>query len=105
MTLPRIQPGEKVLCGVLTERSVAPFPANLKQFILTAQTQSMPICVPVSDFKVEARRLDAVDDMSFPGTMSRTRITTDRLKVVVLHAMQNLVVWSVVSSNSGTSLE
>ena len=37
------------------------------------------------------RRLDAVEDLTFPGTMSRTRITTDRLKVVLLHAMQNLV--------------
>ena len=77
--------------GVLTERSVAMFSANLKQFILTAHTQSLPICVPVPDYKVEVRRLDAVEDLTFPGTMSRTRITTDRLKVVLLHAMQNLV--------------
>ena len=35
--------------------------------------------------------MDAVEDLSFPGTMSRTRITTHRLKVVLLHAMQNLV--------------
>ena len=48
-------------------------------------------CVPVLDYEVEVRRLDAVHDMFFPGTMSRTRITTDRLKVVLLHAMQNLV--------------
>ena len=67
------------------------FFANLKQFILTAHTQSMPICVPVPDYKVEVRRLDAVDDLSFPGNMSGTQITTDRLKVVLLHAMQNLV--------------
>ena len=67
------------------------FSANLKQFILTAHTQSMPICVPVLDYKVEVRRLDAANDLSFPGTMSRTRITTDRLEVVLLHAMQNLV--------------
>ena len=67
------------------------FSANLKQFILTAHTQSLPICVPVLAYKVEVRRLDAVEDLSFPGTMSRTRITTDRLKVVLLHAMQNLV--------------
>ena len=67
------------------------FSANLKQFILASHTQSMPICVPVLDYKVEVRRLDAVDDLSFPGTMSRTQITTDRLKVVLLHAMQNLV--------------
>ena len=67
------------------------FSANLKQFILTAHTQSLPICVPVPDYKVEVRRLDAVEDLTFPGTMSRTRITTDRLKVVLLHAMQNLV--------------
>ena len=67
------------------------FSANLKQFILTAHTQSLPICVPVPDYKVEVRRLDAVQDLTFPGTMSRTRITTDRLKVVLLHAMQNLV--------------
>ena len=58
------------------------FSANLKQFILTAHTQSLPICVPVPDYKVEVRRLDAVEDLTFPGTMSRTRITTDRLKVV-----------------------
>ena len=77
--------------GVLTERSVAMLFANLKQFILTAHTQSLPICVPVPDYKVEVRRLDAVEDLTFPGTMSRTRITTDRLKVVLLHAMQNLV--------------
>ena len=92
LTLPPVQPGEKVLRGVLTERSVAMFSANLKQFILTAHTQSLPICVPVPDYKVEVRRLDAVEDLTFPGTMSRTRITTDRLKVVLLHAMQNLVV-------------
>ena len=67
------------------------FSANLKQFIFTAHTQSLPICVPVPDYKVEVRRLDAVEDLTFPGTMSRTRITTDRLKVVLLHAMQNLV--------------
>ena len=67
------------------------FSANFKQFILTAHTQSLPICVPVPDYKVEVRRLDAVEDLTFPGTMSRTRITTDRLKVVLLHAMQNLV--------------
>ena len=67
------------------------FSANLKQFILTAHTQSLPICVPVPDYKVEVRRLDAVEDLTFPGTMSRTRITTDRLTVVLLHAMQNLV--------------
>ena len=91
LTLPPVQPGEKVLRGVLTERSVAMFSANLKQFILTSHTQSMPICVPVPDYKVEVRRLDAIDDLSFPGTMSRTRITTHRLKVVLLHAMQNLV--------------
>ena len=91
LTLPPVQPGEKVLRGVLTERSVAMFSANLKQFILTAHTQSLPICVPVPDYKVEVRRLDADEDQTFPGTMSRTRITTDRLKVVLLHAMQNLV--------------
>ena len=91
LTLPPVQPGEKVLRGVLTERSVAMFSANLKQFILTAHTQSLPICVPVPDYNVEVRRLDAVEDLTFPGTMSRTRITTDRLKVVLLHAMQNLV--------------
>ena len=91
LTLPPVQPGEKVLRGVLTERSVAMFSANLKQFILTAHTQSLLICVPVPDYKVEARRLDAVEDLTFPGTMSRTRITTDRFKVVLLHAMQNLV--------------
>ena len=67
------------------------FSANLKQFILTAHTQNLPICVPVPDYKVEVRRLDAVEDLTFPGTMSRTRITTDRWKVVLLHAMQNLV--------------
>ena len=67
------------------------FSANLKQFILTAHTQSLPICVPVPDYKVDVRRQDAVEDPTFPGTMSRTRITTDRLKVVLLHAMQNLV--------------
>ena len=38
LTLPSVQPGEKVLRGVLTERSVAMFSANLKQFILTAHT-------------------------------------------------------------------
>ena len=92
LTLPPVQPREKVLRGVLTERSVAMFSANLKQFILIAHTQSMPICVPVPNDKVEVRRLDAVDDLSFPDTMSRKRITTDRLKVVLLHAMQNLVV-------------
>ena len=90
-TLPPVQPREKVLPGVLTERSVAMFCANLKQFILTSHSPSMPIGVPVLDYKVEARRLDAVDDLSFPGTMSRTGITTDRLKVVLLHAMQHLV--------------
>ena len=58
--------------GLLTERSVAMFSANLKQFILTAHTQSLPICVPVPDYKVEVRRLDAVEDLTFPGTMSRT---------------------------------
>ena len=67
------------------------FSANLKQFLLTAHAQSMPICVPVPDYKVEVPRLDAVDDLSFPGAMSRTRITTNRLKVVLLHAMQTLV--------------
>ena len=91
VTLPPVQPGDKVLCGVLAERSVAMFSAKLKQFILTAHTQSMPIRVPVHDYKVEVRRPDAVDDLSCPCTMSRTRITTDRLKVVMLHAMQNLV--------------
>ena len=91
LTLPLVPPGEKVLRGVLTQTSVAMFSANLKQFILRPHAQSMPICVPVCDYKVEVRRLDAVDDMSFPGTMSRTRITTHRLKVVLLHAMQNLV--------------
>ena len=68
------------------------FFADMKQFIVTAHTQSVPTCVPVPDYKVEVRRLDAVDDLSFPGTMSRTRITTDQLKVVPLHAIQNLVV-------------
>ena len=82
LTLPPVQAGEKVLRGVLTERCVAMFSANVKQFILTAHTQSMPIRVPVPDYKVEVRRLDAVDDMSFPRPMSMTRITTDRLKVV-----------------------
>ena len=72
------------------------FSANLKQFILTAHTQSLPICVPVPDYKVEVRRLDAVEDVTFPGTMSRTRITADRLKVVLLHAMQNLVARTTV---------
>ena len=67
------------------------FSANLKQFILTAHTQSLPICVPVPEYKVEVRIPDAVEDLTFPGTMSRTRITRDRLKVVLLHAMQNLV--------------
>ena len=91
LTLPLVQPGEKVLRGVLTARSVAIFSANRKQFILTTHTQSMPICVPVPDYTVEVRSVDAVDDLSFLGTMSRTRITTDRLKVVPLHAMQNLI--------------
>ena len=91
LTLLPVQPGDKVLRGVLIERSVAMFSANLKQFILTAHAQSVPICVPVPDYKVEVRRLDAFEDVTFPGTMSRTRITTDRLKVVLLHAMQNLV--------------
>ena len=90
-TLPPVQPGEKVLGGVLTQRYVAMFSANLKQFILTAHTHSLPICVPVPDYKVEVRRLDAVEDLSFPGTTSRTRITTHRLKVILLHAMQNVV--------------
>ena len=91
LTLPPIQPGEKVLRDLLTKRCVAMFSANVKQFILTAHTQSMPICVPVPDYKVEVRRLDAVDNLSFPGTMSRTRIIIDRSKVVMLHAMQNPV--------------
>ena len=56
---------------MLTERFVGRFFANLKQFSLTAHTQSMPICVPVPDYKVEVRRPDAVDDLSFTGTMSR----------------------------------
>ena len=89
LTLPPVQPGEKVLRGVLIERSMAMLSTNVDQFILTAHTQ--PICVPVPDYKVEVRRLDAVEDLTFPGTMSRTRITTDRLQVVVLHAMQNRV--------------
>ena len=67
------------------------FFANMKQFILTAHTWSLPICVHVLDYKVEVRRRDAVEDLSFPRTMSRTQITTDRGKVVLLHAMQNLV--------------
>ena len=67
------------------------FSANLKQLILTTHTQSMPICDPVPDYKVRGKRLNAVDDLSFPRTMSRTRITTDRLEVVMLHAMQNAV--------------
>ena len=29
--------------------------------------------------------------LSFPSTMSRTRITIDRMKVVLLHAMKNLI--------------
>ena len=91
LTLPLVQLGEKVLRGVLTQRSMAMFSADLKQFILTAHTQSLPMCVPVHEYKVEVRRLDAIEDLTFPGTMSRTRITTDRLKVVLLHAMQNLV--------------
>ena len=91
LILPPLQPGEKVLRGVLTKRFVAMFCANVKRFILTAHTKSMPICVHVDDYKVEVRRLYAVDGLCFPGTMSRTRITTDPLKVVLLHAMQNLV--------------
>ena len=67
------------------------FSAKLKQFILKAHTLSMPICVPVPDYKNGVRRLDAVGDLSFPRTMSRTQITTHRLKVVLLHAMQNPV--------------
>ena len=55
LTFPPVQPGEKVLRGVLTERSLAMFSANLKQFILTAHTQSLPICVSVPDYKVELR--------------------------------------------------
>ena len=72
VTLPLVQAGEKFLRGVLTERSLAMFSANLKQFILTAHKQSLPICVSVPDYKVEVRRLDAVEDPSFSGTMSRT---------------------------------
>ena len=67
------------------------FSTNLKQFILIAHTQSMPICVPVPDYKGEVRRRGAVDDLSFPSTMSKTRITTNWLKVVLLHALQKLV--------------
>ena len=51
LTLPPIQPGEKVLRGVLTQRSVAMFSANLRQFILTAHTQTLPICVHVPDYE------------------------------------------------------
>ena len=65
------------------------FSANVKRFILTAHTHSMPICVPVPACKVGMRRLDAVDDMFFSGSMSRTRIAGDRLKMVLLHAVQN----------------
>ena len=39
LTLPPFQPGEKVLRGVPTERSVPMFSANVKQFILTAHTR------------------------------------------------------------------
>ena len=45
LTPPPVQPEEKVLRGVLTERSVQMFSTNLKQFILSAHTHSMPICV------------------------------------------------------------
>ena len=51
----------------------------------------MPTCVPIPDYKVEVRRLDAVEELSFPGNMSRIRITIDRVKVVLLHAMKNLI--------------
>ena len=78
LTLPPVRPRKKVLRGVLSERSVAMFSAKLKQFILTARTHSMPICVPVPDCKAEVRRMDAVEDVFFPGTMSSTRITTQR---------------------------
>ena len=64
LTLPPVQPGEKVLRGVLTERSVVMFSANLKQFILTAHTHSLPICVPAPDYKVEVRRPEAVEDLT-----------------------------------------
>ena len=67
------------------------FSTNLKQFILSGHTQSMPNRVPIPDHKVEVRRLAAIEELSFPGAMSRTHITIDRVKMVLWHAMQNLV--------------
>ena len=71
--------------------SVNLFTTNVKQFILTAHTRSMPIRFPNPDYKVEVRRLDVVEDLSFPGTVSRTTVTTDRVKLVMLNARKNLI--------------
>ena len=60
----------------------------MKQCIVTACTQSFPICVPIPDYKVEVKTLDTVEDLSFPGTMSRTKVTNDRLEAVLLHALE-----------------
>ena len=61
---------------MLTARSVNYFTTNVKQFIVTAHAQSMPICVPNVDYKVEMRRWDTVEDLSFFGSMSRTKVTS-----------------------------
>ena len=49
LTLPPIQPGQKVLRGVLTGRSVQMFSTNVKHFIWSAHTEVMPMCVPIPD--------------------------------------------------------
>ena len=52
---------------VLTERVVSLFTTNVNQFIRIAQTQSMPICIPIPDYRNGVKRLDDVEDVSFPG--------------------------------------
>ena len=83
--------GEKMLRGVLIERSVQIVSTSLKQVIASAHMQSMPICIPIPDYKVQVRTLDCVEELSFRGTMSPTHITIDRATVVLLHAMRNLI--------------
>ena len=80
-----------MLRGVLTKWSINLFTTNVKQFILAAHTHSMSICVPIPDYKAEVKRLDTVEDVLWPGSMSRTKVTTDRLKVVFVERLKNLI--------------
>ena len=53
--------------------------------------EDYPIFVRIPDYKVKVKRLDTVEDLLFCGSMSKTKVTSDRLKVVWLKALPNLI--------------